>query len=153
VNKLKVNVIHFVHFHARFSSRQGCGGSSSSRTWNTSRSTAISDSSAGSTPRRYQASLGLGRSIWATYRDYSQQDLPRQSFVGHSGHMAELYRSCDLSIRGNGSTFRALRISQLGTLSRSVTATPWTLRKNLISAACTRYNTLSVITQDSRDHR
>ena len=40
---------------------------------------------------------------------------------------------CTPSIRRSGSTFKALRISQLRTLSRSVT--PGTLRKNPISAA------------------
>jgi len=56
VNKLnKVNVIRFIHFHARFSSREGRRGTSPRRTQNTSRSTAIPDSSVGSTPRRDQA--------------------------------------------------------------------------------------------------
>jgi len=44
-------------------------------------------------------------------------------------------RSLDLSIRRSGSIFMALQISQLPTLSRSVT--PRTLRKNPISVACT----------------
>jgi len=43
-------------------------------------------------------------------------------------------RSWDLSIRRSGSTFRALRFSQLRTLSRSVT--PLALHKNPIAAAC-----------------
>ena len=65
-----VNVIHSIHFYARFSSGEGRGDSSPRRTWNTSRSTAISDGSAGSTPRRDQARsemhslhLGLGWSL------------------------------------------------------------------------------------------
>jgi len=49
----------FIHFHARFSSREGRVGNSPRRTWNTSRSTAISDSSAGPTPRRYQTMQSL----------------------------------------------------------------------------------------------
>jgi len=51
---------------------------------------------------------------------FSQQDLPHQSFIGHSGYMAEL-TYCFLSIRRSGSTFRALRILQLRTLLQSVT--------------------------------
>jgi len=70
VDKLnKVNVIHFIHFHARFSSREGHRGTSL-RTQNTSRSTAISDSSAGSTSIRDQERsevqtlhLGFGPSL------------------------------------------------------------------------------------------
>ena len=64
----KVNVIHFIHFHAHFLSREGRTSTSPRRTQNTSRSTAISHSSAGSTPRRDQARsevqtlhLGFGR--------------------------------------------------------------------------------------------
>ena len=41
--------------------------------------------------------------------------------------MWPIHHSWDLSNRGSGSTLRALRISQLRTLSRS--DTPWTLRK------------------------
>ena len=59
--------------------------------------------------------------------------------------------SWDVSVRKiSESTFKALRILQLRTLSRNVT--PWTLRKKLFSAACTRDSTLSVITR-IRDHR
>ena len=90
-----VNVIHFIHFHARFSSSEGCGGNIYRRTWNTSRSTAISDSFGGSTPRRDQARsemqslhLGLGRHLVS--REFSQQGLPHQSSVGHSAYLAEL---------------------------------------------------------------
>jgi len=56
-------------------------------------------------------------------------------------------RNSDLSIRRNGSTFRALRISQVCTLLPSVT--PSTLCKFPISSACTWDNILSAITQDS----
>jgi len=45
------------------------------------------------------------------------------------------HRSWDHCIHRSGSTFRTLWISQLRALSRSIT--PWTLRKNHISAACT----------------
>jgi len=44
----------FITRHIRFSSVEGRGASSPRRTRNMSRSTAISDSSAGSTPRRAQ---------------------------------------------------------------------------------------------------
>jgi len=44
-------------------------------------------------------------------------------------------RNCDIAVRRRGLTFKALRISQLRTLSRSVA--PQTLRKNPIYAACT----------------
>ena len=43
------------HFRASFSFGEIRGGSSPTKTRNTSRSTAISDSSGDSTPRRYQA--------------------------------------------------------------------------------------------------
>jgi len=95
-------------------------------------------------PRQYRTKQGRSEDVstppgpWTTSgplsRGFSQQNLPRQSFVGHSGHMAEPTCSWDLSMRRSGSTFRALRISQLRLLSGSVT--PWTLRKNPISAAC-----------------
>jgi len=58
--KLVKILIHlFVDFHARFSFGVGHEGSSPKRTRNTSRSTAISDSSAGSTPRRDQPKSGM----------------------------------------------------------------------------------------------
>jgi len=128
VNKQNnVSVIYFIQFHARFSSREGCEGSSPRRTCNVSRPTAISDGSAGSTPRRDPARLemkSLHLGLWTTseplFRGFSQQKLPRQSFVGHSGKWPNQY-ICAPSIRRSGSTFKALRISQLRTLSRSVT--------------------------------
>jgi len=40
---------------------------------------------------------------------FSQQDVPRQFFVGHSGHKAKpMHSRCDLSIQKCGSIFRAL---------------------------------------------
>ena len=116
-----MNVIDFIHFRARFSLREGRGGCSPRRAWNTSRSTGISDNSV-------------------------QLDLPRQSFVGHNGHRAEPIYLCSLNSEEKGSTFRALRISQLRTLSQSVTI--WDLRKNSISCSCP-WDIISVITQDS----
>ena len=47
-------LVSFIHFHARFSSGKGRAGSIPRRTINTSRWTAIPDSSASSTPRRDQ---------------------------------------------------------------------------------------------------
>jgi len=82
------------------------------------------------TPRPWKTSEPL-------FRGFSQLELPRQSFVGEfSEHGRNRYIDiCALSIqRRCGSTFRALRISQLRTLWRSVT--PRTHRKNL-SATCT----------------
>ena len=76
----------------------------------------------------------------------SQQDLPRQSFLGDSGHVAEPI-TWDLSIRRSGVIFRALRMSNLCSLSRRVT--PWTLRKNPISAACSWESILLVVTRGS----
>ena len=76
------------------------------------------------------------------------QAIPRQSFVGRSGHMAD-QSSWNLSIWRSGSTFRAVRISRLRSLSRSVT--PWTLRKSSISAACTWDNIFHSI-PNSHDH-
>jgi len=88
-------------------------------------------------------------------RGCRQQDLPHQSFLWGSSHVSEpLYSRCDLSIRRSGSPFRALRISPLRTLSRSIT--PWTLHKDPISAACTWDSTLSVIIEGYRwgwEHR
>jgi len=76
----------------------------------------------------------------------SQQDLSRKSFLGDSGNMAEPLR-WDLSNRKSGMTFRALRISNLCILPRSVT--PWTLRKNPISAACSWESIPLVVTRGS----
>ena len=73
-------------------------GSSHTRTRNSPRSTAISDSSAGSTPIRHQARLEMQSLHLVLKRmldhfpvgvDYSLKDLVRYSFMGHSGYMAE----------------------------------------------------------------
>jgi len=50
----------------------------------------------------------------------NQQDVPRQFLWGILDTWPN-QRSCDLSIQRSGSTFRALQLSQLRTLSRSVT--------------------------------
>jgi len=71
--------------------------------------------------------LVLGRPLGSLSRGCNQQDLPHQSFCGHSGHRAEPTYSWDLSTRRSGSTFRTLQISKLRTLPLSVT--PCTLRK------------------------
>ena len=78
---------------------------------------------------------------------FSRQGLPRQSFLRHFGHSARSLQIRYLCTMRNGLAFRATWISQLRTLSRSVT--PWTLRKKTISAICTWDSFLSVITQDS----
>ena len=109
------------------------GGSSSTWTRNTSRLTAVSQSPLG--PHKVEdvvTAPGSWTSRLMSHR-CSQQDLPRISFLADSGNMARP-RSWDLSNRKSGVTFRALRISNLCILSRSVT--PWTLRTNPISAAC-----------------
>ena len=94
MNKLNnVNVIHFIHFHACFSSREGRWGSSLRSTWSTHGQQQFSGSSTGSTQRRDQAkardvviSPGAGRSLG---HGFGQKDLPRQAFMGYSGRMAE----------------------------------------------------------------
>ena len=133
MNKLNnVHVIHSIHFHAHFSSREGRGGSSPRRTRNTSRSIVVSDSSAGSTQTRDQARPDMYNihtpRPWMTseplFRGFSQLDLPCQSFLGEFWtHGRNRYIDiCALSFpRRRDSTFRALRIPQLRTLSRSVT--------------------------------
>jgi len=89
----------FTHFRARFSFGESRECSSPRRTRNTSRSTAISDSSAGSTPRRYQANLEmeslhlvlartLGRFPVGVDIDCSLNGLVRYSFLGQFAHMA-----------------------------------------------------------------
>ena len=55
----------FTYFRARFSYGESRGGSSLRMTGNTSRSTALSDSSAGSTPRRDQARSRCSDAIWS----------------------------------------------------------------------------------------
>jgi len=94
-----VHAHSFTHCHARFSFYESRGGSSPRRTRNTSRSIGISNSSAGSTPRRYQARsemqslhLVLGRTLgrFPVGVDCSLKDLVCYSFRGHCGHMAEL---------------------------------------------------------------
>ena len=130
------------------------GGSITRKTRNTSRSTAISDSSVALTPRRDQARsemqsrhLVFGRPLgrFPVGVDCSSKDLSCHSFLGHSGHMAKLtYSSWDLSIRRSGLTSRALRISDLFSLSQSVTTR--TLRKYPISAVCSFDSIFSFVT-------
>ena len=108
-----------IHFHALSSSQKNRLCRSPTRTRNNSRSTAISDTVALLAPdqdrtkqgRRYSHSTPPG--TWTTSgtlsRGCSQQAMPFQSFLGHSGHMAE--PSWGLSIRKSGSTFVVLRIS------------------------------------------
>jgi len=66
------------------------------KAWNTSWSTAIFDSSAGSTqmgPSKVGDAVAPPRS-WTTsgslFRGFSQEGLPHKSSVGHSGYLAQL---------------------------------------------------------------
>jgi len=89
----------WTHLHSRFSSGEGHEDSSSTRTPYTSRSTTFSDSSAGSNQgRRCSHSTCSLDDHWAAFpwvqpaplgRGCNQQDLPRQSTLGHSGHVSE----------------------------------------------------------------
>jgi len=107
----------------------------SPRTRNTSRSTAISDSSAGSTQTRDQARSEL-QSLYLVLRRPQGRftvDLASSTcFANVSQDALDTWpnqRNWHLSIRRR--------------------ITPWSLCKNLISAACTWDNILSAITQDS----
>jgi len=141
-----------------FLGRVDRGGSIPRRTWNTSRSTAISDSSAGSKPRRNQARSEIFTTPrpWMTseplVRGFSQLDLLRHSFVGEfSEHDRNRYIDiCALSIpRRCGPTFRALRISQLRTLSRSVPPRTHRINRSLPLALEILFRSLPKI----QDHR
>jgi len=78
--------------------------------------------------------------------DGSPKDLVRYSFLGHFRHNCRI-NSWDHSIRTSGLTFWASWISDLCSLSRSVT--PRTLRKHPISAVYSFDSILSVVTWDS----
>ena len=119
MNKLdNVNVIYFLHSHARFSSREGRGGNSPGRTWNTSRSTEISNSSAGPTPRGDQAMQSLhvvlGRPLGRFPAGLASMTCLASLSLGiwTHGRTNVAKRRCDILIWRNGSTFRALRISK-----------------------------------------
>ena len=117
-------MIHFIRFHACFSSREGRGGNIHRRTWNTSRSTSIPDSSAGSTPRRDQARsemqlLHLGRPLGRFHVGLASRACLTSLSWGILDTWPN-YRSCVLSIRRSGSTFRALRIWQSCEICREV---------------------------------
>jgi len=103
------------------------GGNIPRRTWNISRSTAISDSSSDSTPRWDQAMsemqslhLGLGRPLGRFAVGLASKACLASLLYGVLDTWPNK-RSCDILIRTSGSTFSALQISQLRTLSRSVT--------------------------------
>ena len=80
----------------------------------------------------------------------SQNELSRQSFLGHSGHMAESTYSSwrDLSVRRSGLTFRHLQISQLRTFCEVSHRENVTLHFSKYHPSCTWVNTLSVINQE-----
>jgi len=122
-------------------------GNSARRIWNTSLSTAISDSSTGSTPRRDQArpvmqllQLGLRRPLGCSPVGFANRSCLTSPSCGILDAWPN-YRGCDLSIRRSGSTFKALRISQLCTLSRSVTAipSPWVGMVDLTPQASSKH--------------
>ena len=86
----------FIHFESRFSSGEDVGGNTTRTNRNTSRFSATSDGSAGSTPRRDQAKVGdviKSPGPWSTSlslsRVCSQQDLPHRSCLGYSVHMVK----------------------------------------------------------------
>ena len=135
-NALKIwGYYSFIHFQTVFPQVRAAGAAVQEHSL-TSRSTAISDSSTASTPRRDQARsemqslhLVLGRPL-----GLFPAGLPTSTCLANlswdfldTWPRQRIYCSWDFSIRRSGSTFRTLRISQLRTLSRSVT--PWTHRK------------------------
>ena len=122
-----VNVIYFIHFHAHFSSKEGREGNRPRMTWNTSRSTTISDSSAGPTPRQNHARSEMQSLHLVVGRPLDRFPVglaSRTCLASLSLGILDKWpnpRNYDLSIWRSGSTFRALRFSQLRSLSRSVT--------------------------------
>jgi len=59
INGFPFSLYFLIHFNIRFFSGEGCRDSNPRRYRHALRSTAISDSSAGSTPRRAQAMLEM----------------------------------------------------------------------------------------------
>ena len=130
-----------------------CKGSSSTRVRKTPWSTAVSNSSAGFIPWLAQArsemkshNVTLGRPL-GSFPCMWPAGLDSPIFPGTFWVTWPNQDNWDLSTRRSGSTFKALRFSQLCTLSQSFT--PWTFRKNAIFAACIWNSTLSDISQDS----
>jgi len=119
--------------------RYAPGGDSRSRTRSTSRSKAISGNFSGSTPRRDQARsetqsrhLVLGQPLGRfPVGIVTSSCLAKRSW--YILFTRPNFSSWDFSIRRSGSTFQALLISQLRTLSQSITP----LRINPTFAACT----------------
>jgi len=84
--------------------------------------------------------------LWVTFPRYSQKDWP--TFLGTISWSGWINVAGIFSIRWkSGSTFTALRTSQLSRLVRSVAR--WTLCESHISVVCSWDITLSVIILDS----
>jgi len=143
----------FIHFHICFSSGESRAGSNSWRTRNASLFSAISDSSASTTPRWDQArskmqsrNLVLGWPLRRFHLDaVSRACLPTFPWTFWLHDRSNVR---EISIWGSRSTLRALRVSQLRaffTTRHHVNS--W---QNPISVTCTSDSTLPVINQDSR---
>ena len=132
-NSLRIFNDPFIHFHTYFSSPEDRGGRSPWKTRNTSRSTAISESSAGSTPRRVQAWSRCNNVTWclvglrSAFPSVQPAGPASPIFPGAFWSRGRTIAAGILSIRRSGSTLRASPISQLRALSQCVTS--WTLRK------------------------
>ena len=115
-------------------------GSSHRRTQNISRSTTVSDSSAGSKPRRDQRRSEVESRHFGICRHLDRFPLGVASRTCRANLLWGILdiwsnqRSWDLLIRRSATTWRTLLISQLRTLFQSIT--PWTLRKNPNPTAC-----------------
>jgi len=136
-------------FHIWFSSWVCREAAALENSWETSRISAMSYSSADFNPRRGQARSEMLSRHLVLCRPLGSFPMSVASMTCLANLWWDILvtwpdqRSWDLSIRKTGLTFRALWISQLRDLSRSVT--PWTLRRNPVSAACTWDNILSVM--------
>ena len=113
-----------------YSSVESLGGSRPRRTQNTSLSTAISVLLAKAGWGKVGDVITLpgpwttsGRHAWR----FSQQDLPRQSFLGHSGHVAQATQLQSLRLKGDVSRHWMFYEFHIWALCRSFT--PWTVRK------------------------
>ena len=134
-------------------SGEGRGARSPKWTGNTSWSTAVSDSSASYTKTRPSkvGDVVTPPGPWTTCGPLSRGCIRSRTFLANVScdilHTWPNQRTRNLSIRWKSSSaFRALWISPLRTLQRSVTL--W-IRANHISAACTLDSIISVISQDS----
>ena len=133
--------VHFFHSFSRLLFlREGRRASSRRRTRDASQSTAISDISAGSVPRRVQARsemyslhLVLGRPIGPFPVGIASRTCLAKLSRGIFDRWPN-QRSWDLWIRRSGLTFSGLRIAHLHTLSRSVI--PWMPKRGHCLQGC-----------------